>query len=54
MVQVVDYHGREIASYAPSDKRMYPGLLACYRSQTVVFLGVNEGDYLHLNKAERK
>ncbi|HME34696.1 MAG TPA: hypothetical protein VKF84_05620 [Candidatus Sulfotelmatobacter sp.] len=54
ILEVVDYKGKEVASYAPSDKRMYPGLLGCFSLQSFTFLSLNDGDYLHLNRAEAK
>ena len=54
MLQVIDYHGEEIASYAPRDQRMYPGLLGCYSPPSFSFLSLNEGDNLHLNRAQPK
>lgn len=54
VIQVVDFRGNSVASYAPEDSRMYPGLLACYTPNRLVFVGLANGDNLRLNIAEPK
>jgi hypothetical protein len=54
LIEVVDYRGNLIATYAPSDRRMYPGLLGCYTPKRLTFLSLDEGDNLRLSTAEPK
>ncbi len=52
MILVTDYQGNPVKTYAPADKKMYPGLIGCYGTRTFTFLSMEDGDTLHVNTAE--
>jgi hypothetical protein len=54
VIEVVDYRGNSTVTYAPDDKRMYPGLLGCYSPKKLTFLSLEDGDNLRVNTAEPK
>jgi hypothetical protein len=54
MIEVVDYEGHQVATYAPNDSRMHPGLLGCYSQKGFTFLSLAEGENLRLTTAQPK
>lgn len=53
-IRVVDYSGGLVVTYTSGDRRIYPGLLACYRPERLTFLSLENGDNMRLNTAEPK